>query len=294
MATAATAQTSCSASCAGTTSDGTPFDLSALMGQDYQTTGSDQNSDTYFLNVCGTSATQCPDDAGDPPVTQGTAVQTVASGGCYVLGAYTGDNCLWTANPGGQEGIQLVLDNGSNNLCGDGSPRQVTIAFICPNAGSSGPLTPNTWTAVNLPGSCEYTYTFETCAACSSGCSSGPGPKPPPGPGPAPPGPASKGAAWYDWVWIFTLIGSILYISIGAFLNYKQGKRGAEMFYVQPEFWGSVWANVKAGIVFTFTCGKSSGGSTSGDSYSGMGASSGTSSESYQDTDNKGVGSVDF
>jgi hypothetical protein len=41
---------------------------------------------TYFLNVCGTSATQCPDDAGDPPVTQGTAVQTVQSGGCYVLG----------------------------------------------------------------------------------------------------------------------------------------------------------------------------------------------------------------
>jgi hypothetical protein len=43
-------------------------------------------ADTYFLNVCGTSATQCPDDAGDPPVTQGTAVQTVQSGGCYVLG----------------------------------------------------------------------------------------------------------------------------------------------------------------------------------------------------------------
>ena len=80
------AQSQCSTSCAGTTSDGTAFDLSALMGQDYQTTGSDQNSDTYFLNVCGTSATQCPDDAGDPPVTQGTAVQTVASGGCYVLG----------------------------------------------------------------------------------------------------------------------------------------------------------------------------------------------------------------
>ena len=218
------AQTSCSSSCAGTTSDGTPFDLSALRGQDYQTKGSDEYSDTYFLSVCGTSVTQCPHDAGDPPVTQGTAVQTVASGGCYVLGvryaifyiiyyyhyyycfsvlsvwknsptktvfssfsfqlpflfvskAYTGDNCLWTANPGGQEGIQLVLDNGSNNLCGDGSPRQVTIAFICPNAGSSGPLTPNTWTAVNLPGSCEYAYTFETCAACTGGCKK-PAPQP--------------------------------------------------------------------------------------------------------------------
>ena len=81
-----TAQSSCSASCKGTTSDGTQFDLSDLMGQDYQTVGSDQDDVTYFLNVCGTSARQCPDDAGDPPVTQGTAVQTVQSGGCYVLG----------------------------------------------------------------------------------------------------------------------------------------------------------------------------------------------------------------
>ena len=80
------AQSSCSASCKGTTSDGTAYDLSALMGQDYQTVGSDQNADTYFLNVCGTSATQCPDDAGDPPVTQGMAVQTVQAGGCYVIG----------------------------------------------------------------------------------------------------------------------------------------------------------------------------------------------------------------
>ena len=80
------AQSSCSASCKGTTSDGTAYDLSKLMGQDYQTVGSDQNADTYFLNVCGTSASQCPDDAGDPPVTQGTVVQTVQAGGCYVLG----------------------------------------------------------------------------------------------------------------------------------------------------------------------------------------------------------------
>ena len=80
------AQSSCAVSCKGTTSDGTAYDLSSLMGTDYQTVGSDQDDVTYFLNVCGTSATQCPDDAGDPPVTQGTAVQTVQSGGCYVLG----------------------------------------------------------------------------------------------------------------------------------------------------------------------------------------------------------------
>ena len=81
-----TAQSSCSASCKGTTPDGTQFDLSDLMGQDYQINGSDPNADTYFLNVCGISATQCPDDTGDPQVTQGMAVQTVQAGGCYVLG----------------------------------------------------------------------------------------------------------------------------------------------------------------------------------------------------------------
>ena len=91
---------------------------------------------------------------------------------------YTGDNCLWTSNPGGQEGIQLVLDNGSNDLCNDGSPRQLTQQFVCPAAGSSGHLIPDSWTAVNLPGSCEFTYTFETCAACANGC--GPPPPPPP------------------------------------------------------------------------------------------------------------------
>ena len=85
-----------------------------------------------------------------------------------------------------------MLDNGSNNLCGDGSPRQVTQAFVCPSAGSSGPLTPNSWTAVNLPGSCEYTYTFETCAACASGCGGGPGPGPP-GPNPPAPNPNAGG-----------------------------------------------------------------------------------------------------
>lgn len=297
LAPSVLAQSSCTASCKGTTSDGTNFDLSALMGQDYQTTGSDQNADTYFLNVCGTSATQCPDDAGDPPVTQGTAVQTVQAGGCYVLGQYTGDNCLWTANPGGQEGIQLVLDNGSNNLCGDGSPRQVTQAFVCPSAGSSGPLTPNSWTAVNLPGSCEYTYTFETCAACASGCGGGPGPGPP-GPNPPAPNPNAGGLGWGGLFCILTLgVALPLYCAIGAFLNHKKGARGAEMFKIQPEFWGSVFDNVKAGIVFTFTCGKSSGGSTGGgDAYAGMGAGSGAAStDSYQSPDTKaGVGSVDF
>ena len=80
------ASAQCSTTCAGTTANGTSFDLSALMGQDFQTVGSDQNADTYFLNVCGTSATHCPDDSGDPAVTQGMAAQTVSAGGCYILG----------------------------------------------------------------------------------------------------------------------------------------------------------------------------------------------------------------
>ena len=80
------AQSSCTPSCKGTTSDGIKFDLSALTGHNFSTTGSSHGGSRYFLNVCGTSATQCPHDAGDPPVTQGTAVQTVANGGCYVIG----------------------------------------------------------------------------------------------------------------------------------------------------------------------------------------------------------------
>lgn len=92
---------------------------------------------------------------------------------------YSGDNCDWTANPGNQEGFQLVLDNGSNNLCNKGSPRQVTQRFLCPDAGSSGPLVPDSWTAVNLPNSCEYIITFETCAACAGGCEPPPPPPPP-------------------------------------------------------------------------------------------------------------------
>ena len=288
---AALAQSSCPSTCAGTTEDGTAFDLSALMGADYQTTGADSASDTYFLNVCGTSATQCPDDAGDPPVTQGTAVQTQDGGGCYVLGAYTGDNCLWTSNPGGQEGIELVLDNGSNELCADGSPRQVTIDFLCPDAGSSGPLLPAAWTAVNLPQSCEYTYTFETCAACAAGCSSDPGPSPPPPPPPPPPNTPSGSNPGTDSPWaigflIVTFAAVMpLYIAGAALYNYKvKGARGADIMQLTPTFWGSLFTNVKAGVSFTLSGFKTEGGSGGGGgAYDGMGPKTGSSSaDSYQ------------
>ena len=211
---------------------------------------------------------------------------------------------MWTANPGGQNGIQLVLDNGSNNLCGDGSPRQVTVAFVCPSEGSTGPLVPDAWTAVNLPGSCEYTYTFATCAACTGGCSEGPGPSPPPGPGPSPPpspppntpSAAPGGLGWSGLFCIFTLGAALpLYLIIGAFLNYQKGARGPAMLKIQPEFWSATWENVKAGIVFTFTCGKSNGQS-GGDNYAGMGAGA-SSTDGYQnagDSNKAGVGSVDF
>ena len=212
---------------------------------------------------------------------------------------YTGDNCLWTANPGGQDGIQLVLDNGSNNLCGDGSPRQVTVAFVCPTAGKSGPLVPNSWTAVNLPGSCEYTYTFETCAACTGGCGSGPPPPAPNTPSGAPP--AAGGLGWGGLFCILTLgVALPLYLVIGAVLNYQKGARGTAMLNIQPEFWSATWENVKAGIVFTFTCGKSNGGASGsgsgGDNYAGMGAGA-SSTDGYQDagdSNKAGVGSVDF
>ena len=84
------------------------------MGQDFETQGSDGN--TYILNVCGTSDQQCPNDAGIPPVTSGTAVQLTSDlpNGCYVLGDYENDNCVWTANPGGEEGIELVVEGGSD------------------------------------------------------------------------------------------------------------------------------------------------------------------------------------
>ena len=74
-----------------------------------------------------------------------------------------------------------MLDNGSNNLCAAGAPRQVTIEFMCPKAGASGPLVPQNWTASNLPGTCAYKIEFATCAACQPPC-----PPPPPPPGPPP------------------------------------------------------------------------------------------------------------
>jgi hypothetical protein len=58
LSTAVSAQSSCSASCKGTTSDGTQFDLSALMGQDYQTVGSDQNGNFFNLFLDPNTACQ--------------------------------------------------------------------------------------------------------------------------------------------------------------------------------------------------------------------------------------------
>ena len=175
------------------------------MGQDFKV--QDDSGDTFYLNVCGGVGTICPEDAGDPPVTEGMAVQTIPGdgGGCYVLAQYSGGDCLWTSNPGGHEGIQLVLDNGSDNLCADGSPRDLTVDFLCPAEGSTGPLIPETWTAVNLPGSCMFTYTFETCAACEGGCTAPPYPPPTP---PAP-SPGSSGGSTNDDMYPHALVATL-------------------------------------------------------------------------------------
>ena len=112
-------------------------------------------------------------------MTQGSGVQTTGGNGCYVLGNYEGNNCQWNGNPEGNVGVELILDDGTNALCADGSPRQLTIDFLCPDEGATGPLVPQSWTATNLPQSCDVTYTFKTCAACAGGCAP---PTPPPKP----------------------------------------------------------------------------------------------------------------
>ena len=114
------------------------------------------------------------------------------------------------------------------------------------------------------------------------------------GSGPTPSG-AGGGLSWGGLFCVLTLgVALPLYLIIGAVMNYQKGSRGIEMFKIMPEFWGGVWDNVKAGIVFTFTCGKSSGGGAAGENYAGMGAGD-SSTASYQDSDDKkGVGSVDF
>jgi hypothetical protein len=265
----ALAQSACPASCSGTTADGTAFDLSSLMSAtDYTTT--DSNGDVYTLNVCGTSQTSCPDDSGDPPVTQGSGVQTTGGNGCYVLGNYEGDNCQWNSNPGGKEGVQLILDDGSNFLCANGSPRQLTVDFICD---ASGPKVDPSWTATNAPQSCDYTYTFKTPAACS-----GSGASPSAGPG--------ASSAWASAFLIVTFAAVLpLYIVGAALYNYKvKGARGAEIMQLTPTFWGSLFTNVKAGVSFTLSGFKTEGGSGGGGgAYDGMGPKTGSSSaDSYQ------------
>jgi hypothetical protein len=228
------------------------FDLSALMGESYQTvTGT---GDTYFLTVCGTSPRTCPGDEGIPPVTKGAAVQITESEECFVLGDYEGDQCQWGANPGGREGIELILEDGSSALCSDGMPREITIEFLCPaNEGAAGPLVPLTWNASNNEDSCDYTYTFETCAACADGCKESPPPPPPP----VTPSPSMvNGGAGFGF-WFFVIIFGIalpLYIFGAIFYNFQvKGARGADVMKLTPRLWGALFINIKAGISFTLS-----------------------------------------
>jgi hypothetical protein len=257
-----------------------------MRDTDFTTT--DANGDVYLLNVCGTSQTSCPDDAGDPPVTQGSGVQTTGGNGCYVLGNYVGNNCQWNGNPEGNEGIELILDDGTNVLCDDGTPRQLTIDFLCPDEGASGPLKPQTWTVTNKPQSCNYKYTFKTCAACAGGCS-GNSPNTPSGSG------GGGGESGVFGVWFLILTFAVvmpLYIGGAALYNYKvKGARGAEVMKLTPNFWSAFFTNVKAGVSFTLSGFKTGGGG--GGSYDGMGPTTDSSSaDSYQKAE--AVGSVDF
>ena len=98
----------------------------------------------------------------------------------------------------------------------------MTVAFVCPDAGNSGPLVPDSWTAVNLPSSCEYTYTFETCAACTGGCGEGPGPGPGPPGAPAPgspdPVPPSDPSSWFVYLFFSVLI---LVLTVSCYVKLK-------------------------------------------------------------------------
>ncbi len=256
----------CTSSCTGTTTEGDAFDLAPLMNTPLQTIGSDTSPDEYYLQVCGAlgpSTVQCP----GTDVTTGSAIQLMSDGsGCYVLGTYEDSNCQWSSNipDPSLTGILLTMSGGSSESCpiGGGS-REVRIAFTCPEAGTNAPVVPTTWSASVEPTTCVYDYVVPTCAACEGGCASlPPGPGPPPSPG----GGGGGAATWSTGFLIATLAVCLpLYLVGGALYNYyAKGARGLEILRITPWFWSALYENVKAGIVFTFTCGKSAGGRSGG------------------------------
>ena len=96
--------------------------------------------------------------------------------------------------------------DGTPTYC-QGAPRGLTIGFTCPADQST--LLPSTWTASNIPGTCDYIFDIATCAVCPSGCVSGGG----------------FGSIFL----IILLVVTLLYLFVGAVWNYNKGTRGAEM-----------------------------------------------------------------
>lgn len=234
------AQDSCPSDCIVQGTSGDVFDLSALKGKTFTTTG--DGGHTYTFTMCGQSPTVCPED---PDVMTGMAVQTLGTSQCFVLGVYDSDQtCTWQeTEPGSASILALILENGSPTDCG-GLDRSLAIKFNCPDDKSQ--LVPDSWTATNAEGTCDYEYEFDTCAVCPGGCTVTPKVTP-------------KGS----WGVAFLVTLAIVlpgYLVFGAVWNYKvNGLRGSEIMKIHPTFWGTLYTNVKAGFVFVFKCGDSQG-----------------------------------
>ena len=85
LAVSVRGQGACTNACTFTDDSGNTYDFTSLQGQNIQTT--DAQGNTYYMNMCGTSTTSCPDDPSIPPVTSGMIVQTPSGGAsCFVLG----------------------------------------------------------------------------------------------------------------------------------------------------------------------------------------------------------------
>ena len=244
MAATARAQDSCPSDCIVMGDQGNVYDLSKLKGMTFTTVG--DGGVSYSFTMCGQDSTMCPSD--DANVTIGMAVQTSGTEECFILGVYDSDQtCTWQeSEPGSASVLSLILHNGSPVDCG-GTDRGLAIKFNCPDDTSQ--LFPQSWTARNPEGTCDYAFQFDTCAVCPGGCT---------GASPTP-GSSGGGAGFGFWFLIVCFAGVFpLYIGMSAGYNYMvKGSRGVEVLKIHPGFWSAFCTNVKAGVVFVMSCGKS-------------------------------------
>ena len=205
---------------------GKTFDLSALQGTTLSHTDEGSGS-KYTLTLCGTTATQCPNDISH--VTQGMAVQTQSGDQCFVLAVYGDEqSCDWTENTQTSSGstapLTLAMSDGTPTYCG--SPRTLTVNFMCPADQST--LVPTDFTASNPEGTCDYIYTVSTCAVCMGGC--------------------QAGGSFGDHFCVFFFVGLAVYLLGGVVFNFHQGKRGVDLV---SNLWPSVFVGyAKDGFAF--------------------------------------------